>query len=159
MIFSLFTKSLVIVDTSLSKIEIFLRKGNYWKLDPFAEDTVGPAISLKQHAGLLFSHNISEINVMDYREVVVLQKIPISQDAWSMMQIGPVNTLVAIGFSVNEVLIQKYDIDVKSKRVSLREEKKLDETHKINDMDMNRYLLASATTEGNIKLRRLNHLD
>jgi hypothetical protein len=34
----------------------------------------------------------------------------------------------------------------------------MDETHQINDVDLNRHLYASATTEGNIKLRKLNDM-
>ena len=34
--------------------------------------------------------------------------------------------------------------------------KESDEKHQINDLDMNKSLFASATTEGNIKLRRID---
>jgi len=49
LIFTLFNKSLVVLDTSMSKTEMFLKKGNYWRADPFANDSVGPAVNLKHH--------------------------------------------------------------------------------------------------------------
>ena len=55
----------------------------------------------------------------------------------------------------NKINIMSFTLDTKEKKVvpGSSSEINVDETHTINDMDFTKHLIASATTEGGVKLR------
>lgn len=72
LIFSYHQKNLAVVDTSMTKVEMFLKKGNYWQVNAFPEETTGPALALKQITGLLLTYNYSELNLFDFNTLTLL---------------------------------------------------------------------------------------
>jgi len=73
LIFSLYNKNLIVVDTQMTKVEIFFKKGiNYNKFEAFTESQTPIAVNLIHHKGMLISHNITEVNVLDFQKMEII---------------------------------------------------------------------------------------
>ena len=77
-VMSHFTKNLIVIETNLTKTELFLKKGNQRYETPF-EDETHVALNLYHYKGLLISQNFTEIYLLDFKSLQVLHKIGIGQ--------------------------------------------------------------------------------
>eukprot|EP00347_Sterkiella_histriomuscorum_P001391 403372215 len=161
LIFSYFLKQLVVVETNLSKVELFMKKTNVFQQDIFPENAE-VSINLLHYKGFLISQNISDLYLIDFVTLQVYHSLKIGYQISNILTFAPILSGKVEYYDISFIRHQRTGINLMKLRINteLKQIQEvsniyIDEKHQINDIDTNRTLFCCATTEGNIKLRRL----
>jgi hypothetical protein len=155
---SLFNTSIAVVDTLMSDVEKFIKRTNVMY---FTSEQALVCLDIRIHKGLLLAYYMHFIKVIDVANGCTLTHVldlgigfsPIC----SIRVDYPSDTLLVIRRADSKVQMLNLKIDVTGKKfVEPYQNSEVDENKTINDIDMcSKHILATATGEGEVKLRRM----
>ena len=135
LVFSLFNKHLVVVDTQMSKLEAFLKKSQFLMVqDPVMEDEM-VIVDLRLFKGMLVANHFNAIKIFDYQTMNITCNLGLPEGCSAMnftVVDSVANEVRVVRKLANKLNIFKFNLDPKSKLfVPDSESITLDETHVI----------------------------
>lgn len=73
--FTLFNKTIAIVETQMSKVELFFKKTNVSVIDQSDNSCGFLASEVRHYKGLLIVYNFNQFNIYDFEKNTLLQKL------------------------------------------------------------------------------------
>lgn len=119
---------------------------------------------MKLFNGVLVTFNVNCINVIDYKLMTVKQQLPDVNNSFFNMKkcifdYNPILNKLLFYSNANGTTLIEFDIDIEKKEIKKIDSPNIENSQKvINDIDMNKFVIARATNQGDIQLYNLSDI-